>query len=121
MFDGGERLAELRQAKGWTQKKLAKLLNITDRAVAYYEAGQRTPPVDMLMRLADLFGVTVDYLLGRDAGECIALEEILKLDTVMLGGEVLDSQTKDGILNFASLVQDVSKEREKGKKDGTSK
>ena len=44
MFDGGERLAELRQAKGWTQKKLAKLLNITDRAVAYYEAGQRTPP-----------------------------------------------------------------------------
>ncbi|ADH59838.1 transcriptional regulator, XRE family [Thermoanaerobacter mathranii subsp. mathranii str. A3] len=61
----GERIKELRKKKGVTQKELALYLGVSDRAVGYYESGQRTPPPDILQKIADFFNVSVDYLLGR--------------------------------------------------------
>lgn len=61
----GERIKELRKKKGVTQKELALYLGVSDRAVGYYESGQRTPPPDILQKIADFFHVSVDYLLGR--------------------------------------------------------
>lgn len=61
----GKRIKELRKKKGITQKKLASYLGISDRAVGYYESGQRTPPPDILQKIADFFNVSTDYLLGR--------------------------------------------------------
>ena len=61
----GNRLKELRIKKGVTQKELAEMLSLTPKAVSFYELGQRQIPNDTLAFLADYFGVTVDYLLGR--------------------------------------------------------
>lgn len=61
----GERIKELREKQGLTQKELATFLGISDRAVGYYEKEERTPPPDMLQKIADFFDVSVDYLLGR--------------------------------------------------------
>lgn len=61
----GERIKELREKKGLTQKELASFLGISDRAVGYYEKEERTPPPDMLQKIADFFDVSVDYILGR--------------------------------------------------------
>ncbi|ABY93705.1 XRE family transcriptional regulator [Thermoanaerobacter brockii subsp. lactiethylicus] len=61
----GKRIKELRKKKGITQKELASYLGISDRAVGYYESGQRTPPPDILQKIADFFNVSTDYLLGR--------------------------------------------------------
>lgn len=61
----GTILKNLRLEKNITQKDLAKHLGVTDRSVGYYETGQRTPPPDILEKIADYFNVSVDYLLGR--------------------------------------------------------
>ncbi|KLE14786.1 cobalamin-dependent protein [Clostridium sp. C8] len=59
------RMKELRKNKGYTQKKLASLLNIGQTTVANYEQGTRVPDMEKLNKMADLFEVTLDYLLGR--------------------------------------------------------
>lgn len=59
----GLRIAVLRRSFGWSQAELAKKLGISGSAVGMYEQGRREPPVDMLVKLASVFGVTTDYLL----------------------------------------------------------
>ena len=48
-----------------TQKELGEKLNIPQRTYAYYESGQRTIPPEVLIKLADFYDVSVDYILGR--------------------------------------------------------
>ena len=75
----GERLKYLRKQKGMTQSQLAKLLNLTQSAIGKYE-GQSgiVPNDDIKLRIAEIFGVSVDYLLGRDADprEALAPDEL---------------------------------------------
>lgn len=59
------RLKELRQENGKTQKQIADYLNIKQNTYSQYENGKRQIPIEALMRLADLYAVSVDYLLGR--------------------------------------------------------
>lgn len=58
-------LKQLRKQNGFTQKEVAKELGITVSAYGNYELGQRQPTPEMLCKLADVFEVSVDYLLGR--------------------------------------------------------
>ena len=58
------RIKELRTEKGITQADLAKILKISDRAVGYYENGDREPDYSTLLKIADYFDVSIDYLLG---------------------------------------------------------
>lgn len=72
----GKRLRELRKAKKLTQAELGKIINVTKVSISGYESGDRTPDTDNLRRLADYFGVTSDYLLGRsDNPELTAKDE----------------------------------------------
>ena len=59
------RLQNLRKEQKVPQKDLAEKLGITVRAYHYYEAGKRYPDFQGLIILADYFGVTLDYLVGR--------------------------------------------------------
>lgn len=58
-------LRTLRKALKQTQTDIATYLGITVSAYGNYELGQREPDISTLNKLADYFGVTVDYLLGR--------------------------------------------------------
>lgn len=60
-----ERLQELREDRGISRKELAANLNITVSALGMYEQGRREPNMEMLIRLADYFDVTLDFLVGR--------------------------------------------------------
>jgi len=60
-----KRLKEIREEKGLSQRELAKLLNIDKSTVAKYETGERSPDADMIVKLADFFDVSTDFLLGR--------------------------------------------------------
>jgi transcriptional regulator with XRE-family HTH domain len=61
----GERIKELREAKGWTQLELAQKMGINNSVLSRIEANKR-PVEDILMTgFADLFEVDADYLLGR--------------------------------------------------------
>ena len=59
----GKTIAELRKAKGWTQVELAERLNISDKAVSKWESETGYPEITMFPKLADLFGVSIDYLM----------------------------------------------------------
>ena len=59
------RLKELRDEHGLTQAELGKLLNISPSAIGMYEQGRREPSIEALIKIADYFRVTTDYLLGR--------------------------------------------------------
>jgi transcriptional regulator with XRE-family HTH domain len=60
-----ERIRQLRTDRGLTQQELADTLGITQQAVGRWEKGLASPDTPTLPRLADLFGVSTDYLLGR--------------------------------------------------------
>lgn len=59
----GKTIAELRKAKGWTQVELAEWLSISDKAVSKWESEAGYPEITMFPQLADLFGVSIDYLM----------------------------------------------------------
>ena len=59
------RIRDLREDSDKKQKELAEYLRCTQVAYSYYELGKRDIPADVLCRLADYYGVSVDYLLGR--------------------------------------------------------
>jgi len=60
-----ERLKILRLEKKISQSKLADDLNISRVSMSYYETGSRCPDVNLLIKFADYFGVSLDYLAGR--------------------------------------------------------
>ena len=61
-----KRLKALRQKKSVSQTELSKQLHYGYTAVANYEGGRNEPSFDVLIKIADYFGVTIDYLLGRE-------------------------------------------------------
>lgn len=71
----GNRIAELREQRGWTQEYLAALLKITRAALSHYEKNRRKPDFETLTQLADLFQVSVDYLIGRTQLPTLTLDQ----------------------------------------------
>lgn len=59
------RLKEIRKSKGISQIKLAMDLNTSQNTISRYETGEREPGINELIKIADYFNVSVDYLLGR--------------------------------------------------------
>ena len=59
------RIKNLREDNDLTQKYLSKLLNISQVAYSYYELNKRSIPLNLLCKLADFYGTSVDYLLYR--------------------------------------------------------
>lgn len=60
------RLRELRKEKGLTTTELGEIIGCSNPTITNYERGYRKPDPETLLKLADYFGVSVDYLLGRD-------------------------------------------------------
>lgn len=60
------RLRLLRKNENLTMKELGAIVGVSESTISLYETGKREPDYDMLNKFADYFGVTVDYILGRD-------------------------------------------------------
>lgn len=80
MVNFGNKLRTLRTEAGMTQTELAKRLNITKSVVSYYELHERTPSPDVLIRIADIFHVTTDYLLGIEHKKLIDVSDLSEED-----------------------------------------
>jgi len=59
-------IADLRKANGYTQIGLAEKLNYSDKAISKWERGESVPEIGVLKEIADLFGVTLDYLVQKE-------------------------------------------------------
>jgi transcriptional regulator with XRE-family HTH domain len=62
----GNIIRDLRKQKGITQKELAQSLQLSESTIGMYERNERQPDYNTLIRIADYFNVSTDFLLGRD-------------------------------------------------------
>ena len=78
-------IATLRRESGMTQTALAEQLNYSDKAISKWERGESVPDISVLKSIADLFGVTVDYL--------------IEAEHTMYGGETRDLAAQNELLS----------------------
>ncbi len=99
------RFREARERAGLSTAQVARLIGVSQPAVNQWDTGAKVPSVAMLCKLAELYCVSTDYLLGRDAQtEAIPLvEDILSSETLrhMNGKPVWDEAKGWGIVNSA--------------------
>ena len=70
----GGRIARYRKEKGLTQEALAKLLDVTNQAVSKWEADQCCPDIALLPKIADVFGISMDALFGREPQQTFSIK-----------------------------------------------
>jgi len=61
----GKRLADIRKAKGFTQKELGKKIGVSQRVIAYYEGETNYPPALLLPKIADVLSISIDELFSK--------------------------------------------------------
>ena len=81
-----------------TQRAVADYIGCSSVVYSRYERGTRQPSIEMLLKLADLFGVTVDFLLGRQALEDSTLSGYEK--KLVLASRNADERAKDDALQM---------------------
>lgn len=136
----GQRLKELRLSKGITQKELATIAGVDRTSIGKYESRNVVPNLEVIYLLADYFGVTIDYLLGREPNEdkknslpplnqkdekdiSAALDKILNNleceEALSFYGEPMDEHTKE--LIKLSLENSMKMAKQMAKKKFTPK
>jgi len=101
-------LKELRDSKGISQRQLAKEIGISQSSVHAYEAGEKSPTIDVLLKLAKYFDVSADYLLGLSDKPLEGIPEHIKnkLDKF----EVLEKENqkyKEIINQIKNLISEI--------------
>ena len=79
-----ERLKRLLQSMHLSQEQVARLLGVDRSTISSYESNVRQPPLDTLSRIADVFGVSTDYLLGRTSDLSFGLFDLSGEDKALL-------------------------------------
>lgn len=85
------RIRDLREDSDLKQVALAKYLNCTQVCYSQYELGKRDIPTEVLIKLADYYGISIDYLLGRTDVKTLCPEE---------GGNMFKNKNPDGTRNL---------------------
>lgn len=113
----GSRIASLRRHMSMTQPMLAEKMNVSRSTVTSWENDRRSVSNDDLIKLADLFGVTTDYLLGHkidlgDAPVAAHLRNGLSLDD-------LPEDRRQAVIDYMEYQKSLYKKEQerKGKKD----
>lgn len=86
----GSRIRALRQERRWSQAALCAKLGIATSKLSKYENGEHLPPHLTLVQIADVFGVSLDFLMGRTVPDASPLElQYRDAAAAMLGGALL--------------------------------
>ena len=86
-----ENIKKLRMARGLNQVEFAKILCVTKQCVSNWENDNVVPSIDMLCKIADFFGVSTDYLLGRSERRVVEVSNL----------------TEEQISHITSIVNDL--------------
>lgn len=123
---------QLLQKYKMTAYKVAKEAGVTQTALSNWKTGKSTPTTKTLQKLADYFGVTIDYLMTgkeekekepqlkskdkKDIEEILAsTEELLKQDGLMFDGDPASSEAIDSILSAMQIGMEMAKKKNKEK------
>lgn len=86
------RIRELREAREFRQIDVAKATGIDQKTLSNYETGKTLPDIESMCRLADFFGVTLDYLAGRTPYNLVMGEQPKKVFAIV--EELVDAMDK---------------------------
>ncbi len=104
-----KRITDLREGKNLYQKDIAEIFKVEQATVSNWENGKRIPDSDMLIKLANFFSVSIDYLLGNDKEETNiekelkekeALKKALQKSGFMSGEEDLTDEELENAMRF---------------------
>lgn len=84
----GERIKMLRTNAKLNQKDIADRIDVSKSTIGMYEQNRRMPDIETLVKLAICFGVTTDYLLGKNAPENPEKKELFDIVNGMSDGEI---------------------------------
>ena len=102
----GERIKRLRQERNWSQAQLAQRLDIHQKQVSGYERNVHVPSVEVLIRLAELLDVSLDYLAFDDREEARNTSQIADLD-LLRKMEAVDKLPEADIRERVSATRDL--------------
>ena len=102
----GKTIATLRKEKGWTQVELAEKLQVSDKAVSKWEKDDSSPSVEFFPALAELFGVSIDYLMTGKTAE----KEIIAMSKIELCAK------EDNVQLFETLNDEILKRQDENNK-----
>lgn len=108
-------IKNLRTSNNLTQTDLAKLLGVTKSAISAYETGERQPSHDAIVKMADYFNVTIDYIYGNrkmPGGAFLEVTYVSEENRLILIKLIRALEDKD-----AGMLPDEKAEYEKFKKD----
>jgi len=88
MVDFSQRIKQLRKDKHMTQAQVAARIGVTASMVSAYETDIRQPSYEVMVKIADLFGVTVDYLLCRQDKRFLDISELSDEEAAVVCGMV---------------------------------
>lgn len=93
------RLRELRLNKGLRQEQVAKLIGVNKNAISTYENDTRQPSFEILVRLANLYRVSTDYLLGQTSSRSVDLSGLSEQEAALVCELVETLTKKNEIIN----------------------
>lgn len=123
MMSLGSRLKKERELRNWTQKYVADKIGITNAVLSNYERDYRDPDTETLKKLADLYEVSIDYLLGRTDEKENSIEEKIDKALQLRDGEKIYFYDMEGLSDEdiemlkkqIELYREMSEKRKKEK------
>lgn len=95
MVDFGKRLKKLRNEKGLTQQQVADRVWVSKAVVSSYEIGTRAPSYEVLIKLAKLFGVSTDFLLGVSPKRVINVDNLTEEQITLITQLIKEIERKN--------------------------
>lgn len=96
IYDFGYRLQELRRKKRMTQEQVAKRLGLSKTTISGYENNVKTPSLQVLTKLAILYGASSDFILGLDNRKMIEIDELTASQEDIIRRLVAEFQRQPG-------------------------
>lgn len=119
-MSGFSNLRRAREKKGLSQKYIAASLCVSAPTVSEWESGRKTPTVDNLIRLSDLIGASVDYLLGREEKSARADggEDVNSIfpEVFIKAYEELNDEGREKVIEYATDLAASGRYRKKADK-----
>ena len=101
----GERIRELRKNAHLKQRQLADLLEISHSSMSQYESGARAPYDELKIKIADIFNVSIDYLIGHNTKENVTFKNLSEKQLSLLKvSEKLSENDFEKVLEYAQLL-----------------
>lgn len=115
----GSRIRQLRQENKLTQKELADKLSVGLTTVSNYETGYSVPDIQMLLKIADIFGTSVDYLAGKSSSSNKPGDDLLDsfpegVQILRRANRELTPEAKARMIEIANIFIDSVKREDGG-------